>query len=195
MESILPGINAAPNIHPVFVHFPIALWLAALLFWLLAVVRRDDDVWRFGRWLLYLGTLGALAAVASGYLATEAMGHDAPGHDLVHVHRDIMLVASGLAALTAGAAFAWRHSASAKVRWGQLALLLATVVVMTLGADRGAELVFRHGIGTAGDQPAASAPHDHDQGEEAHDDAAPRSPSNPVRAQPLGAAANEAPSG
>lgn len=73
MEHILPGINAAPNIHPLFVHFPIALWLAALLFWIVALAKKNDELWRFGRWLLYLGTIGGLAAVATGFLAPDPL--------------------------------------------------------------------------------------------------------------------------
>lgn len=67
MRDLLPGLYGAPNIHPRVVHFPIALWLSALLFWALAVVRKQDDLWRVGRWLLYLGTVGGLVAVAVGF--------------------------------------------------------------------------------------------------------------------------------
>ena len=36
---MLPGLKAALNYHPMFVHFPIVLWLAALLFEIFAVWR------------------------------------------------------------------------------------------------------------------------------------------------------------
>ena len=35
MNDLLPGLELAPNVHPVFVHFPIALWPTALLFYAL----------------------------------------------------------------------------------------------------------------------------------------------------------------
>jgi hypothetical protein len=47
------------------------------------------------------------------------------------------------------AAFALRKRQSTGPRWGITALAVATVGVLTLGADRGAALVFRYGIGTA----------------------------------------------
>ena len=100
METLLPGLFSAPNIHPMLVHFPIALWLTALLFWGLSFLSKGDSLFKVGRWLLYLGTLGAVATVFTGYQATSMMGHDAPGHELVHTHRNFMIVASILAAVT-----------------------------------------------------------------------------------------------
>lgn len=40
--------------------------------------------------------------------------------------------------------------------------------VMTIGADRGAELVFRYGIGVAGEAPPHSDGHDHSHGDHEH---------------------------
>ena len=37
MEVLFPGLSSALNVHPLFVHFPIVLWLTALLFWGLAL--------------------------------------------------------------------------------------------------------------------------------------------------------------
>ena len=39
MLAILPGLKGMLNYHPLFVHFPIAFWLGALLFEILAVAR------------------------------------------------------------------------------------------------------------------------------------------------------------
>ena len=48
---MLPGLRAALNYHPIFVHFPIVLWFAALLFELLAVSRASERILRAtGAW-------------------------------------------------------------------------------------------------------------------------------------------------
>lgn len=164
MQSVFPGLSAAPNVHPLFVHFPIALLLTALLFWAIALFRGSGDAWRLGRWLLYLGTLGALVAVTTGFVATERMGHEMPGHDLVHLHRNFMLATTALAVVTAALAFVWRRSSSRAARWVQLGLLSITAVVMVLGTDRGANLVFHYGIGSAGEAPPSEAAEGHDGG-------------------------------
>jgi uncharacterized membrane protein len=164
LEEIFPGLAHAPNVHPLFVHFPIALWLVAGLFCLLGALRQREDFFVTGRWLLYLGTLGALVAVGTGLWAADSMGHDSPGHELVHVHRNLMLAASGIGLTATVAAFALRKRQSVGARWAVTALLLATIGVLTIGADRGAALVFQYGMGTAAQtSPAADVDsHAHD---------------------------------
>ena len=165
MNELLPGLSHAPNIHPLVVHFPVALWPAALLFAVVGAWRGRDDLFKVGRWLAYLGMIGAALAVATGFLATAEMGHDAPGHDLVHVHRDFMIVASILGLVTTILFAALRKRQSKAVQWTLVAALSLSVVVMTLGADRGAALVFQYGVGTSQEQPPATV-HQHEGGDD-----------------------------
>ncbi len=156
MYSPTSTLAFSVQLHPVVIHFPIALWIVALPFWLMGVVRRRDDLLTFGRWLLYLGSLGAMAAVVTGYLASDAIGHDSPGHDLVHTHRDLMIAATIVGALTAAAAFALRRRTDQLTRWLLLLGLVVTVGITAVGADRGGSLVYDYGVGT---RPAAAAGH------------------------------------
>lgn len=155
------------------VHFPIAFWVAAAGAWLLAVARKRDDAWSFGLWFHLLGLLGAAVAVGFGFWATEKMGHDSPGHDLVHVHRDIMLWATGLALAVTGLGW-WKRSAKLRVPLTLMSVVL--VGLLAVGADRGAELVFRFGMGVAHETPPGSAhSHSHDDDHrEAHEHPDPR---------------------
>ncbi len=168
MEQMLPGFHAALNVHPMFVHFPIALWLTALLLWLLAVTTRRDDLFTAGRWLVYLGAIGAAASVTTGFVATARMGHETPGHDLVHAHRDVMVVAASLGGLVAAAAFFARRRSTVMLQRWLLAGLLVTNLVLVVGTDRGALLVFGYGIGTAGLEPPHGG-HEHHHGGHDHD--------------------------
>jgi len=168
VEYMFPGFHAALNVHPMFVHFPIALWLTALLLWLLAVVTGRDDMFAAGRWLVYLGALGAAASVATGFVATAKMGHSTPGHDLVHTHRNIMVTAAGLGLVVAVATAVLRHNAAAGVQRLLLAGLLVTNLVLVVGADRGSLLVFGYGVGTAGLTPPHGSDHHHGGGGHDH---------------------------
>lgn len=164
MDQLLPGFAHAPNLHPAVVHFPIAFWVAATGVWVIAGFASRDQSWRFGLWLHTLAVAAAALAVALGFWATEKMGHDSPGHDLVHNHRDLMLVATGLAVVVTALGW-WRRDAGRRWRLGLTAGSLILLAVVTLGADRGAELVFRYGVGVAGEPPPHPDGHDH-----AHDD-------------------------
>ena len=93
---MLPGLRAALNNHPMFVHFPIALWLAALLFEVFAVWRASDELQRTASRLLYLGTLAAIITVITGL---EAQNSVPPGEAqrAVGIHETLMLIATSLA--------------------------------------------------------------------------------------------------
>lgn len=171
LEELLPGVTHAPNLHPMFVHFPIAIWVVAGLFLLLGMLRRRSDLFATGRWLLYLGGIGAAAAVVTGLWAADGLGHDSSGHELVHVHRDFMLAASGLGLIAMLGAAALRDRQNIAARWALTGLVLVTVGVLTLGADRGAALVFQHGVGVVVQpQPPLDDPHA-DEHDASHDHA------------------------
>jgi len=143
---MLPGLREALNFHPVFVHFPIVLWLAALLFELLAVWRASDEMQRMAARLLYLGTLGAMVTVLSGLAAQNSVP---PGdaQRIVGIHETLMLTATSLAFGLCLVAFFLRKNFTAKLRWVMLLGLFILGVLLTIGADRGAQLVY--GYGTA----------------------------------------------
>lgn len=141
---ILPGLKAALNAHPIFVHFPIVLWLTALLFELLAVWRGSDEMQRTASRMLYLGTLAAAVAIATGLAAENSLP---PGgaQRVVGIHETLMLVASSLALILCIFAFVRRRSFTTELRKWMLLGLFILAVLLTLGADRGAELVYGYG--------------------------------------------------
>ena len=142
MEALMPGLSAADNIHPMLVHFPIALWVTSLLFWVLGRILKKDALLEAGRWTLWVGTLSAFATIATGFGAANGLGHDSAGHEFVHVHRNWMLASTAAAAVTSVVAYFKQEA------WFLLAALLGiTVGVTSLGADRGALLVFGYGMG------------------------------------------------
>lgn len=65
---IMPGLAEMMNIHPLLVHFPIALLNAFVLMELLGLLLKKDEMRMAASWMLYLGTAGAAAAVTAGFL-------------------------------------------------------------------------------------------------------------------------------
>jgi uncharacterized membrane protein len=162
METLL---EATFNLHPIFVHFPIALWPTAVLFLATGILRDQPPIWRAGCWLLHLGTLAAIATIATGYIAADQLGHDTPGHDLVHTHRDIMIAAASCSALTSVAVLLTRERLTRGIQWGLLLLACTATLVAMVGADRGGEMVYRYSIGTLGQALPGAGGHDHGEHE------------------------------
>lgn len=59
------------HLHPMLVHFPIALVLVALLADTVSLFCKQCDFSKCSFWLVILGTLGAVVSLASGFLFTK----------------------------------------------------------------------------------------------------------------------------
>jgi uncharacterized membrane protein len=141
---MLPGLRAALNYHPVFVHFPIALWLAALLFEVLAVWRGSDEMHRTAARMLYLGTLAATITALTG-LAAESSVPPGDARPVIVLHETLMLSATSLAIALCILAFLARKNLTAQLRKLMLLGLVILGVLLVIGADRGAQLVYGYG--------------------------------------------------
>jgi len=146
MHPLLPGLKAALNYHPIFVHFPIALWLTALFFELLAVLRSSDDMHRTAARLLYLGTLAGAIAALTGLYAQDSVPNG-PAQGVVELHEDIMLVTFSLSVGLCLFAFFARKNFTVLFRKLMLLGLVILAALLTYGTDRGAQLVYQYGSG------------------------------------------------
>jgi uncharacterized membrane protein len=141
---MLPGLRAILNIHPLFVHFPIALWLAALLFETLAILRGSDEWHRTAARLLYLGTFAAIVTIFTGLNAEKSIP-PGPAMQIVGIHETLMMITTSVGIGLSLFAFVCRKDFTASLRRILLAGLCVLAVLLTLGADRGAQLVYQYG--------------------------------------------------
>jgi uncharacterized membrane protein len=142
-----PGTQHLQNIHPLLVHFPIALLsAAALMYWLGFLARRESWLWP-GLWTLVLGALGAAAAVGSGlYAEPGVMLAPSVKTALLLSHKRIMiavLILSAALALWAAAA----RPMPARGRGVFLAMLVVVVALIAKGADYGGRMVYDYNAG------------------------------------------------
>src|ERR1700723_3906062 len=93
---MLPGLKAVLNLHPLFVHFPIGLWIGALIFEIIAVQRKSEDWHRTAARMLYLGTLAASVALLSGLAAATSVP-PGPAMTVVGIHETVMMITSSVA--------------------------------------------------------------------------------------------------
>lgn len=152
MRELLPGLWVMQDLHPVLVHFPIALFPLALVFWILG--------WRpAARLALYAATGFAVAALVTGFLAMARHENGDAHHEWIHVHRNYMIATLTLGAIaTVFAQIGWKG-------W-TIGALVATTGVLFLGADRGAYLVYGLGLNVQG-HPVQHEP-EHPRHEEPH---------------------------
>jgi uncharacterized membrane protein len=146
METLFPGLSAMENLHPVFVHFPLALLPLALVFLVAARLRKREEFERLGLWLLWLGTVGALTAAGTGLLAEETVSAPEAAEEVIELHEKLGQVAAGLAVVLSLLSLLGR-------RWkvpGLPAVLIVGLLILSgilaLGADRGGQLVYQYGV-------------------------------------------------
>jgi uncharacterized membrane protein len=143
VQDLLPGLHSMLNLHPLFVHFPIAFWVGALVFEILAVARASGDWHRTAARSLYLGTIAAAFAMLTGWRAQRSVPPFGPAHDVVRVHETLMWLATTVAVwLCIVALLKPRISGMAQKLF--LAGLVVLVILVGIGADRGAEMVYRY---------------------------------------------------
>jgi uncharacterized membrane protein len=141
---MLPGLKSMLNIHPLFVHFPIALWFAALLFEIFAVWRSNDELHRTAIRLLYLGTLAAFLAAFTGWQAQSSVEPSLTIQRVFDIHETLMLIATSLATALSIYSFAKRASFTAAARRILLVGLIVLAILTIVGTDRGAQLVYQY---------------------------------------------------
>lgn len=164
--SLLPGISALQNFHPLFVHFPIAL---LTLFFLLDLVGSlaDRGEWRqVATWFLYLGTAFAGMTVAAGLLAAHSVAHGGDVHEIMEHHQHLGISVLSLA--TALSVWRWVGKGVIVGAANTLHLLLAAILcgLLAFTADLGGLMVYKYGVAVeAADQinQAAALAHEHDE--------------------------------
>lgn len=141
------GLDAVQNLHPLVVHYPVALLtLAAMLYVVAWAAGRDSWAWT-ALWMLVLGTLAAALAVWTGLRAGEGVmvAQSVRDHILVH-HKRMMIAAFAMSLpLTVWAIFA--RPMPRRGRVGFVALMVVMALLIAKGADYGAWMVYGYNAG------------------------------------------------
>ena len=139
-----------PNLHPMIVHFPIALTLTAFLLSLAAYVLRSHPVsLQFaaaGHLTLWLAAIGAAAAVLFGWLAYNSVNHDDAGHAAMLLHRS-WAVPTAIGLIFLASWDAWKYRVNELMSIPKLFVLFLLSQSIAVTGLLGGEVVYRHGIG------------------------------------------------
>ena len=150
--SLVP--DWAPNIHPLLVHFPIALLCAAATVDVAGWAFRRNTLLRQIATLLYvLGTGGAVAAYVTGRAASQTVWLPGMAQAVLKQHWDWALRTVWFFAVFTVVRLLVlrpsRHQARPALVAAFALVGLVGIGVLLETGDRGGRLVYQHGVGTA----------------------------------------------
>ena len=135
------------SIHPILVHFPLALLMASFLVEGLALILRRPALHVVSLWNLGLGVLGAVGAVLSGRQAMAMAKHSMEIYEVMAIHERVgYLVLLGGVLILAWRLFL-RDSGGRLAQWAAWLLLGLLCAGMAYGAHLGGRMVYEFGVG------------------------------------------------
>lgn len=162
--SLFAGIEMlGMNIHPLIVHFPIALLISFVVIDSLGAVFKLHGWRRLGTQLLGLGALSTLPTIAAGFWAAFNTPHDAVTHALMEHHEHAGIVVGVVSVSLALWRIVWGLPKDLMARTLSGILVLILTVALALGADLGAMMVYGHGVAVK-TSPQAEIPVSHAHG-------------------------------
>ena len=136
-------------IHPLFVHFPIALLMVGGIFYGLELILKKEEFGTFGFYLLIGGVVGVVAAIASGNFSESEIIHTQEIHELLGDHATIGWVVAWVFAILLTWAFLRKGRQTTPEKAVFMAIYAIGIGVMIYGAHLGGELVYEKGAGVA----------------------------------------------
>jgi uncharacterized membrane protein len=132
--------------HPAVVHFPLALYPAAVLFDILALAVHGGAAYTRGAFVLMLAA-SAMAAVAAitGFAELMDIAPDSAAWKTAIVHMSVQLTA--VTVLVVSLLLRLGHVDDARPPLAAVALGIAGTLILFVGGWFGGHLVFRHRVG------------------------------------------------
>ncbi len=136
------------NIHPMFVHFPLALLSVGLLFDALGYFLKKQSLSYAGWWCFSLGVVSAIVTVFTGMQAHDTVSVGKEAHEIMEQHEHFQtystIVFVGL--------LIWRSITWKAVPRLPIVYFIVTAIAVAAilyGAHYGGRLVYEYGVGTA----------------------------------------------
>ena len=139
------------DLHPLTVHFPVALLLTGALCDAAGILFRRDLFLKLGYLLLLLGALGAIAAALTGDTAAE-VARKIPGiREDLDLHDDLATAAVWLSVTLAlfRTHLTFKKRFTGAFRLAYLFTALAAAALTAASGYTGGRLVYEYGAGTA----------------------------------------------
>jgi|SRR5579875_2540956 len=130
------------QMHPAFVHFPIAVLPVAVGADLLGCATGNKSLFGLGQKGIGIAALGALASAATGLIAGEEVNAEGETRDMLMTHRNLNFVAT----VVIGSMALWRAE-NKRPNAAYLGAGLAATCILACTAYLGGKLVYDRGVG------------------------------------------------
>jgi len=137
------------HLHPMIVHFPIALLIVGFLAEVVGLVLKKEFFTTAAFYLLVLGTLGVVAAFISGDIAGDGVSETGQLKNALETHEHAAQLTLWLMVGTAivRIALVWMKKFNGVLRYAAFILFLAGVLSVARTGYYGGELVYKHAAG------------------------------------------------
>ncbi|MDH5562129.1 MAG: DUF2231 domain-containing protein [Nitrospirota bacterium] len=136
-------------LHPMLVHFPIALLFTSVLFDIVATWFKRETFREGALWLLIIGLTGGIAASFAGGWAEKAAEQAGIAESLIETHETLAFATLGIFSVLLLGRLLLRNQLTTKTAIPYF--LVAAIGLGTLSATGhfGGDLVYEHGAGVA----------------------------------------------
>ena len=156
MPNLLQGGPGRP-LHPMLVHFPVALYPTSLVFDVLSHLSEDGSPFVRGAFtLIVIALIVSALAVAAGFADFLLIENGTRTWRIAVLHMSLQLVTAGL--FLANAVLRGRDLDVTATPVGPIILTVVGLLTLTVGAALGGELVYRHGRRVELDPSLSEAP-------------------------------------
>jgi len=133
-------------LHPMTVHFPIALYFLGVLLTIIFLWQGQAEVERFAYWSFMLSGLGAVVASLIGLIDQSRLDLADPRRANVNNHITAGVALMIINGLLVYLRFRWPDALTRR-RWSYLGLTALGLTAVVITAWLGAELVYRWQVG------------------------------------------------
>ncbi|MDP3147974.1 MAG: DUF2231 domain-containing protein [Ignavibacteria bacterium] len=137
------------HLHPMIVHFPIALLIVGFLAEVVGLVLKKEFFTKAAFYLLILGTLGVVSAYITGNIAGDGVSETGQLKNALETHEQAAQLTLWLmvGAAIVRIALVWMKKFDGILKYVAFVLFLAGVLSVARTGFYGGELVYKHAAG------------------------------------------------
>ena len=139
------------HLHPMIVHFPIALLFVGFLFDAIGIFSKKEFFMRAGFYLLLLGAVGVVSAYLSGNYAGEGVSETGALKQALETHEDAATISLWLivSAAVIRIVMVLLKKYTGIFKWVAFFIFFLGIISIARTGSYGGELVYKHAAGVS----------------------------------------------